>query len=99
MCLKIFLKTIKLVQNVLKGLQSSWFSFLMPLSTEVWISLVVATIVVILALTFIKMMSDGHMEVLSSVFLIIPSLFGQGNGEIPRHKYSYVLYFGNHLTF
>ena len=71
---------------MLKGSQSSWFSFLLPMSTEVWISLLVATIIVIAAMTFITKISNG-LENYSSMTQIFSSLLGQGSGEIPRYIY------------
>ena len=68
---------------VFKGSESSWFSFLLPMSTEVWISLLVATIIVIVTMAFITKMSNGP-ENYSSLIQILSSLLGQGSGEIPR---------------
>ena len=53
------------------------------MSTEVWISLFVATIIVVATMTVITKISNG-LENYSSLTQILSSLLGQGSGEIPR---------------
>ena len=73
--------------HVFKGSESSWFLFLLPMSSELWICLVLATIVVITTMAFLNKINNG-LDNFSSLTQILSSLLGQGSGEIPRYIYS-----------
>ena len=73
--------------DVFKGSESSWFSFLLPMSSELWICLLLATIVVIATMAFLNKINNG-LDNISSLTQILSSLLGQGSGEIPRQVFS-----------
>ena len=53
------------------------------MSTEVWICLLVATILVTATMAFLTKLNNG-LDNYSSLTQILSSLLGQGSGEIPR---------------
>ena len=69
----------------IKALHSSWFTFLFPISFDVWLSLLVATAVVMMSMIILKVMNEGkRVSVSGSLMMILSSLLGQTLGETPR---------------
>ena len=60
------------------------------MSSEVWICLLVATIIVIATMAFLNKMDKG-LDNYSSLAQILSSLLGQGSGEIPRYSINFEL--------
>ena len=60
------------------------------MSTEVWISLLIATIIVVATMAFLTKMNNG-LDDYSSLNQILSSLLGQGSGEIPRYIFSKII--------
>ena len=69
----------------LKALHSSWFTFLFPISFDVWMSLFVALAVVMISMIILKVMNEGSkVHLTGALMMIMSSLLGQNMGEAPR---------------
>ena len=68
-----------------KALHSSWFTFLFPISFDVWISLFVALAVVMISMIILKVMNEGsRVHLTGALMMIMSSLLGQTMGDAPR---------------
>ena len=68
-----------------KALHSSWFTFLFPISFDVWMSLFVALAVVMISMIILKVMNEGsRVHLTGALMMIMSSLLGQTMGEAPR---------------
>ena len=64
------------------------------MSTEVWICLLAATIIVTATMAFLTKLNNGLMD-FSSLTQILSSLLGQGSGEIPRYIQTFYIFFNS----
>ena len=74
-----------LICLILKALHSSWFTFLFPISFDVWMSLFVALAVVMISMIILKVMNEGsRVHLTGALMMIMSSLLGQTMGDAPR---------------
>ena len=77
--------TLTNIFDFFKALHSSWFTFLFPISFDVWMSLFVALAVVMISMIILKVMNEGsRVHLTGALMMIMSSLLGQTMGEAPR---------------
>ena len=70
---------------ILKALHSSWFTFLFPISFDVWMSLFIATAVVMISMVILKVMNEGsRFDLTGALMMVMSSMLGQTIGDAPR---------------
>ena len=70
---------------ILKALHSSWFTFLFPISFDVWMSLFAATAVVMISMIILKVMNEGSkVDLTGALMMVMSSMLGQTIGDAPR---------------
>ena len=70
---------------IIKALHSSWFTFLFPISFDVWMSLFVATAVVMISMIILKVMNEGSkVDLTGALMMVMSSMLGQTIGDAPR---------------
>ena len=71
---------------IIKALHSSWFTFLFPISFDVWMSLFVATAVVMISMIILKVMNEGSkVDLTGALMMVMSSMLGQTIGDAPRY--------------